>query len=384
MTYRPEAEIFKAIEGEADKCSGCRRCMEGCPMLKAYCSSPKSLLKDFVETNEVAEIIPYSCSLCGYCTEVCPEAVDLKQLFYDMRKDIYSINKGYPEGIRHRPVELHQKASFSRLLSTPVEGLNKEATVKRVFFPGCSLTAARPDLVIKAYGYLREKLPGTGVIMNCCGKPTESMGAMDSFQTYYSNIQHSFDSEGVEEVIVACLNCFKTIGKNSPHQRVVTLWQLMADIGIPEDKISSYQQLDTSFAIHDPCPTRGNPEIHSAIRKISEELGLKITEMKPSGAKTLCCGSGGMLGVTNSPLAQGQMEKRAQQAEDRPILTYCQECVESLRAGGGNSLYILDLLFSQGVDFKKDRGTRRVSSLQRWSNRFFIKNKLKKSIREGK
>ena len=381
MSYRPKDEIIKQVENEAVKCNGCRKCLHNCPMLEEFCRSPKELLEGILESREIEETIPFSCALCGYCTAVCPTRVDLNSLFYEMRKDIHSTNKGFPNAVKHKPVKQHQKASFSKALSTGVEGLDKSGPVKRVFFPGCSLTASRPDLVIKAYEYLIDRLPGTGIMINCCGRPTEAMGDMDSFNDYYSRVQQSFDNEEVQEVVVACLNCFKTLSKNSPNLKVVTLWQLIPRLGIPEDKLGLWEDNKNTFSIHDPCPTREDSDIHSSIREITMALKLRIVEMKYSREQTLCCGSGGMLGVTNRGLALGQMKKRAQQATGDYILTYCQECVDSMRLGGKRSLHILDLLFSDSLNTEESK-QKSLNTIRKWSNRYLIKGRVRRYLRE--
>ena len=47
---------------------------------------------------------------------------------------------------------------------------------RRVFFPGCSLSGHSPHLVKAAYAYLRERLPDTGIVLNCCGAPSQLLG----------------------------------------------------------------------------------------------------------------------------------------------------------------------------------------------------------------
>ncbi len=382
MNIRFDNEINQLLRKEKEKCVGCKLCMDNCPMLDQYCNSPDELLTQIVEDQQVAAIIPFSCALCGYCTQVCPQMVDLNKVFLELRMDIVKKNKGVPKAIPNRAVKFHQKNSFSKLFTTDAKGLD-ENEMKRVFFPGCALTAFSPELVIKIYDYLRDKLPGIGIMLNCCGKPTHSMGDMEKFNKYYATVQDTFDTNGVEEIIVACQNCYKAIGKNSPRQRITSLWDIIAEVGIPKEKVNKGRETHTTFAIHDPCPTRENSHIHDSVRKITQELGLKIKEMEFSRERTLCCGSGGMLGVTNSALALKQMNKRANQTEEEYIISYCQECVESMRRGGKKSIHILDLLFRDEVYLRKEFDQEDISTFKKWTNRYIAKVKVNRYKGKG-
>lgn len=312
-------ETQDQIHKQAEKCTECGLCMKTSPMLKEFCTSPKK--------------------------------------------------------IPSTPANFHQELSFSKLFRTSIKGLGKEG-VKRVFFPGCSLMAYSPEIVLKTYDYLRGKLPGIGIMMGCCGKPTRAMGDKKAFQRRYHTLQQEFIKNKVDEVIVACSNCFITIGGNSPQIKIRSLWDVIAQVGIPEEKKDIGKSCPIKFALHDPCPTRKETSIHDSVRKIIGKLGFKIEEMKYSREKTLCCGAGGMLGGTNPSLAIVQMKKRANQAQSDYMLSYCEECVSSMKIGGKKAIHILDLLFDDPKNFKTPFDQANQSTLQRWGNRYRGKRKI--------
>ena len=382
-------QINQLLIREKEKCIGCKLCMDNCPMLDQYCDSPDKLLSKIIVDQKVDEIIPYSCALCGQCSQVCPKRVDLNKVFLELRIDAVKKNKGIPKRIPNRPVKLHQKNSFSNLFTTDIEGLNKEddskeSKIKRVFFPGCALTAYSPKMVMEIYDYLKNKLPGIGIMLSCCGNPTYSMGEVDKFNGYYKKLQEDFDIIEVDEIIVACQNCYKTLGKNSPNQKVTSLWDIISEFGIPKDKVGKGKNIKKTFAIHDPCPTRENSHIHDSVRSIIDEVGLSVSEMKFSREKTLCCGSGGMLGITNKDLAVEQMKRRANQTENKYIITYCQECVESMKRGGKKSIHLLDLLFCDDIYINNDFNQKERSTLKKWFNRYTTKVKILKNAGKRK
>lgn len=361
-------KTMKIIEREEEKCIGCNFCMKGCPMLDKFYDSPKNLLKELLDNGRFEYTLPYSCMLCGYCTKVCPKGVDLKTLFLNMRRDVVKENNGkVPKEFNVSGVELHQKLSFSKLFTSDIQNLQSDT----IFFPGCGLLSYSPDIVENTYKYLRSKIDGIGIYTKCCGKPTAFMGKDEKFKEYYSILEKEFKDKNVKRIITGCQNCFMTIGNNSKDIEVVSLWEVLAELGIPDDRRGIGETIDREFTIHDPCPTRDVNIIHSSIRKIIDELGLSVEEMNYNRGKTLCCGSGGMVSVTQNHIAKAHTIRRAQEAKTEYIITYCQECVESMRRGGKKSYHILDLLFNE--DFQ-DIEQKNQGLMTKWTNRYKGKN----------
>ncbi|MBC2582492.1 VTT domain-containing protein [Clostridium sp. DJ247] len=131
----------------------------------------------------------------------------------------------------HGSIELHQVFSFSKLFNVTIPD-KKAGFTKRLFIPGCSLSSYSPHLVKSTIEFLQEKLPGTGAILKCCGKPTLDMGQKELFLKRYEELQVELNRLGVEEVITACQNCYVTISKFSPSLRVKSLWIVIPDIVI--------------------------------------------------------------------------------------------------------------------------------------------------------
>lgn len=366
-------ELIQKISEETDKCIGCNLCKKNCPMLDEFCDTPKRLLEDMRDSKEVDIIVPYSCALCNYCNQVCPKDVDLKGVFYNLKTHIVDTEEKPPKELGYSTVKSHQNNSFSKLFSTDIIGLNNQQK-NRIFFPGCSLSSYSPDIVKKTYEYLKEKLPGIGIALKCCGNPTYSMGQTDKFNNLYQSVQSEFEESGVEEVIVACQNCYKVIKENSPNIKITSLWDVISKCGVPESKKDYFQSVDKVFSIHDPCPTRNESHIHDSIRDITDQLGINIVEMKFIREKTLCCGSGAMIGVTNKKLASQQREKRASQSDSDYIITYCEECVESMKKGGKKSIHILDLLFDDDIDKTFDQKS--IGVTNKWINRYKVKRRI--------
>lgn len=371
-------DLLELITVESKKCTGCNLCTNQCPMLKEYCSSPENLLEDIIRTQEINPLVPYSCALCGNCERVCANSVKLKEIFLEMRKYVGQANEKVLKELGYNTVKFHQKNSFSKVFSTEIKGLDSETKRKNnvIFFPGCSLASYSPDIVKKTYEYLKNKIPHIGITINCCGNPTYSMGDIKRFNNYYNKLSNEFKNRKITEIIVSCQNCYKTIEKNSPDVKVTSLWEIIAQQGIPREAKLLSENINTTFTIHDPCPTRNEKKIHDSIREITKQLGLNIKEMEFSRGKTLCCGSGGMLNVTNKDIAVNQMKMRANQTEADCILSYCQECVESMKRGGKESIHILDILFNNQIHDNFNQKT--YTTYKKWFNRFISKKEVDK------
>jgi Fe-S oxidoreductase len=237
---------------------------------------------------------------------------------------------------------------------------------KTVFFPGCALPAYSPELALKTYRYLREKIPGVGIILNCCGKPSDNIGDERKFNAIFTNTMNMLSRLGVEEVIMACINCLKIFSQVT-DVRFRTIYQVMVEMGLPKIISGNGQQI----SIHDACPARYRPEVRNAVRQIALQSDYEIVEMPFSNEVTLCCGAGGCAPCGNSDLANSHMEKRTAQSKGQ-LVSYCSHCRESFSAYVP-SLHILDMVFrNPNLQRTRERNTSR----RNWMNRWYLKKRL--------
>src|SRR6056297_260062 len=250
---------------------------------------------------------------------------------------------------------------------------------KRVFIPGCSLSSYRPELVEEVIKYLKNKLPGTGAILKCCGKPTKALGQYDKFKERYSGLQSEIDKLGADEIIVACQSCYLTMSANSPEQKVRSLWELMPEIGMPEGTIDKAKDSDLTLGVHDSCSTRDREDIHNGIRWILDQLGYDTEEPPHTKENTRCCGFGGMVVPANPDLAQKVMDRRTDEFETEHLVTYCAACRASMTKGGKKAVHILDLIF--GPVWTLDSEFPGLETpMESWVNRYKTKTKMQKVL----
>lgn len=93
--------------------------------------------------------------------------------------------------------------------------------------------------------------------------------------------------------------------------------------------------------------------------------------MKYNKGETLCCGAGGMVSITQPDIATAHMNRRRDEAPTEYIITYCQECTESMRSVGKSSFHILDILFN---DEFQDMEHKNKGLIEKWANRYKSKS----------
>ena len=369
------------IENEYHKCTGCRACMNNCPMLQHYTDNPLELLESLHEETYFDNTIdtfrmPFTCTNCGYCDHVCTYDVSLESVFKTLKQEMVA-KYGFPKSFGKTPLEFHQNASFSHVFSTTVENersnKNKKSK-KRIFLPGCSPSSHSPDTIKNVYAYLQEH-SDIDIFLKCCGNPTLSVGQNERYNTFNTSLSNDFEEMGVEEIVVLCMNCYRTLSEAYPHIKVLTLWEEMCEYGLPKYHFTDLPK----FALHDPCPTRHFDQIHSAVREILSQMNIDYEEFKFSKNKTVCCGSGAMLSLVYPALADHHKLKRALQTKQEHILTYCQECTESLEQADKKTIHLLDLLFS-GTQYDNWNQITQPT-INKWLNRYKLKQIIDKDLK---
>ncbi|MGL5752013.1 MAG: (Fe-S)-binding protein [Paraclostridium sp.] len=354
-------DIIYKITKDKDECIDCKRCFTNCPMMKEFGKSPKDIMTNLIENKINVSDIAYSCMLCDLCSNKCPKGINLKTTFYNLRKDIF---KNKLKEVKYSAVKIHQLSSFSKVFSKS----SRSKDSKVLFLPGCSLSSYSKDVVLKAYEYLKLHYGEINLTFNCCGKPTLAMGDTDRFKVYYSKLEQIIDKNGVEEIIVACPNCYNTIGKYSENIKITSIYEVINKFGIPKNLEKNYKNID--IAIHDSCSVRNEAIIQDSVRDILKKLGLNIIEFKNNRENTVCCGSGGMVLVTNRNLAVDQIKKRVSETNCENIVCYCEACCESLLNNNKNILHILDLLFNEKVINKEVFTQSPQGSINKWKMRY--------------
>ncbi|MEW6003245.1 MAG: VTT domain-containing protein [Nitrospirota bacterium] len=316
----------------SEKCTECELCQKECEFLRRY-GIPKHIADSYDPSNKKFQALPFECSLCYLCAAVCPVNISPADMILEMRRE--TIDQGYGIYPEHSVVEEYEKRGTSKRYTYYAfpDGCGT------VLFPGCALSGTRPDKVIKLFEYLKEYIPSLGIVLDCCLKPSHDLGREVYFHAMFDEMRDFLVKHGIQTVLVACPNCFKVFKNYGKGLTVKTVYEILADNGLPETG-----QVSETVSIHDPCVARFEEKTFSAIRDIAIRKGLSILEMPHHKERALCCGEGGAVGCISEELPKKWSGLRKEEARGRKILTYCAGCANALGSVVPTS-HILDLIF---------------------------------------
>lgn len=375
---QPLAEVELGFTGaqaaaEGDRCLACEcsQCVQNCTFLQHYVShypfTEKELVRILQERGAAEPLIPYSCHFCGLCQAVCPQDLHAGQACLQVKQRLVEMCKGpLPQ---HQGIQNYVKWGTSPhfTLSRPDPATGK---ARRVFFPGCSLPGYSPHLVRAAYAYLRGKLPDTGLMLNCCGAPSQLLGENLVLDAVINRVATEMERLGAQELIAACTHCLHTISECRPEIKTRSLYEVILEMGLPEGVESGPPKV---FNIHDACGARQAPDIQEAVRRLLTGMGHSYEEMPHNRERSLCCGAGGMVPAVDAPLAQKMTDWRLSEAQ-RDLITYCATCRARFAAAHHPSLHVLELLFNP--QWGRARTAPPAGSLKRWWRRWRLKRDL--------
>lgn len=315
----------------ATDCVHCRHCVKECAFLRKH-GTPGHIARQVIDRG-LQDAPAFECSLCGMCSAVCPHSLKPVDMFLEMRRA--SDRQGRSGDVSSCVYLGFEKRGISPHLT--YYALPKACSV--VLFPGCALSATRPETVLDLFAVLQRKKPSLGMVLDCCTKPSHDLGRSDFFECAFGEMRRYLLSNGVRRVLTACPSCYKVFKAHGGDLMVETVYEVLA-----ADKKPVRIGSRTPVTIHDPCPLRFDEPIQSAVRTLASAQGLDIEEMTHHGAKTFCCGEGASVSCTAPELAETWGRRRAEEARGRQIITYCAGCDATL-GKIAETRHILDILF---------------------------------------
>lgn len=367
-TTPKRAALRKLLNATLKGCTNCGNCIHECAFLQRY-GSPKMIAERFDAASKDCLAQPFACSLCGLCSAICPEQLDLAGMFLEMRREAVDREQGlFPEHGSLRRYEQIGRSRWFTLYRVP-HGCTT------IFFPGCALSGSRPDGVTQVFATLQQIDPNMGIVLDCCLSPSHSLGQEEYVKTEFEKLRTDLVDHGVTEVLVACPNCkvmFDTLGDGL---RARTVWEKLAESDLELETTSGI------VTIHDPCVLRESRSVHQAVRDLLKRQGVTIEEMPHSTRKTICCGQGSGVKQLDPKLAKSWIAIRKKEAAGRRMITYCSGCAQALARHTPTS-HLVDMLFAprQTVTGKK-KGS---GSLFAYLNRLFLKRALTRMENSGR
>jgi Fe-S oxidoreductase len=354
VTYTKEE-----AEAEASRCIECQcdACRSHCDITEFYGKWPLRIRDEIMATTlpgsaEVkatpAKRLLSTCNQCGRCKDFCPEDVDLGGLILAGRQSMHRQGKTawffHDFWIRDMEFTNGEECAIKRAPKG-----SKSSTY--AFFPGCQLSAGKPELVEMVYEFLLKKEPQMGLMLQCCGVPVEWAGDVDKHLEAINQIRKAWNDMGKPTIILACPTCSKKFKEHLPEIQTTFVYDMLEKLGmvVEEDSCKKLLGAETAgqgFSIFDSCATRNEPGIQASVRKYAEAAGCKLEALPQNGADANCCGFGGQSSICNPEFAEFVAKKRVAEG-DKPYITYCINCRDAFLNEGKPSIHLLELLFKQ-------------------------------------
>jgi Fe-S oxidoreductase len=372
-------------ETEAARCIQCEclECVKNCEYLKHYNGYPKKYIREVYNNLSIvmgtrhSNTFINSCALCGLCGEVCPTDVDMGEVCHNAREQMVDQKRmpasAHDFALQDMAFSNAASGKFALARNAPGTGSSSYA-----FFPGCQLSGLSPQYVEKAYDFLRNAFPdsGVGLMLRCCGAPADWAGNKQRFEESRQEFLAEHEKLGRPKLVLACSSCYQVFQKHSPDVEIISFWEVFDKLGPQE--LAAGRTFPAPVAIHDPCSTRYESGIQDAVRNILGKMGCEVQEMGNSREKTECCSYGGLMWLANKPVAEKAVQRRINESP-QDYLTYCAMCRDFFTRRGKRTLHIFDYIFgmtpSSGTDLALAPA---VGFSQRHENRARLKEKLLK------
>lgn len=321
------AELKTVATTIALKCIDCRRCRQNCAFL-SNAGKPVDIAQAVLFEEDV---YPYNCSLCGLCSEVCPENLPLKDMFLLLRRKL--VSEGAVDFAPYRRLLSHERIGRSRAFVSYAlpDGCDT------VFFPGCNLPGSRPEQTHWLFLQLQKHFNCLGIVLDCCLKPSHDLGRQEWFRNNFFTIVQRLLDNGISRVLTGCPSCHWIFREYGGPLQVTSAYEVLADDVKESDSSASV------YRLHDACTARYEDGMQQAVRKLAIAKGLELQETKHSGNGAICCGQGGGVFCVAPELADGWTQTKEKESAEVPVLTYCGGCHEFLRRRL-QTTHILDVL----------------------------------------
>ena len=289
---------FAQAVSEANRClqCSCDKCMTSCTLMREGRLSPPTYIVEAQQSLKTQRRLHdklnirriCGCNQCGLCKTVCPEGVDMGEVYLRSRQIMQSTGE-MPEAFYDywlRDLSENESHAF-----VGVPPLTED--VDYIFFPGCHLGSSNPDYVLQSYRYLLQQFDHKVAIdLHCCGAPAIWAGQVQTETTIAERFLETWKSLDSPKVITSCSSCRKYISNFSEKIQLISLWEVMdsSSFKMPDKQ----KACDRSIALFDPCSSRSFPQEQIAVRSLLRKM-CDFSELDCHGELAQCCGFGGLI-----------------------------------------------------------------------------------------
>lgn len=335
------------------ECQDCGKCTASCPLaLAGKAFSPRAIaaavIKGDFTAKEIVEDV-WSCLTCGLCYARCPSDVNFPEFIGDVR----ALVKSREDGDAHQAhggffQSLMRAMTSPRVATQRWTGLPEDIRVdhssKILFFGGCAPyfdTFFRHHLGVRTTDMLVDSLrlmnffdvaPSLLEHERCCGHDLLWSGDRENFLALARLNVEMIKDQGIEEVVTACPECFRTLSMDYPRFGVETgfkVTHLYAFLDRQIDKGAvAFNAPARRMTIQDSCRLNSFADLKDLPRKLMARMAPgDVTEMKDYKDVSMCCGNCAWTGCdAYSKAMQVERLKRARETGVDLLVTSCPKC----------------------------------------------------------
>jgi len=193
------------------------------------------------------------------------------------------------------------------------------------FNPGCALSIYKPEMEHKLIKFLNENYASLKMHNICC------------------RYEPKLDKDS--KIVNVCAGCDRRFRSLYEGITTISLWEVL-------DGLDSFPYPDykgATMSVHDPCPVREKPEVHSAVRSLLKKMNITILETEHNSTRSVCCGDDF---YPKMPVEEvnTRMKKRAADMPCDDVCVYCVSCIKSMYIGGRRPRHLVDLLMGETTE----------------------------------
>ncbi len=338
-------------------CQDCGKCSSACPLaLIGKPFSPRGVANAVISGSIEAPAVvrdTWSCLTCGICYDRCPSAVTFPEFIRDLRQ-----LQG-TSGMRNLQAHDGFFQSLMRTMASPglpiqhwhwlPDDLRTDAQSKLLFFGGCApyfdgffkhhLGTRTTDILIDSLRLLNffDIFPRLLTDERCCGHDLLWSGDRDNFLKLASMNADNIAAQGIEEVVTACPECYRTLSLDYPAYGVKVPFKVTHLHELLEREIAKgavgFEPLDRKLTFQDSCRLNRLEDGANLPRKLLRRLQPQsFTEMRDHGKAAICCGNCAWTGCDSySKALQVKRLRQARETGSDLLVTACPKCQIHLR-----------------------------------------------------
>jgi heterodisulfide reductase subunit D len=169
----------------------------------------------------------------------------------------------------------------------------------------------------------------------CCGFPLIGAGVPDKLEALKEHNLREVEATGAGQVVFSCPSCYQT-WKETYNTDLELYHSTQFIEELIEDGSLSLNEMDVAVTYHDPCDLGRHGGVFESPRKILSAIpGLTLIELEDNRVKSVCCGGGGNLEMTDSDLSGTVAQKKIEEIQRtgaKTVITSCQQCIRTIKS----------------------------------------------------